>query len=489
MENQRQIIINRLKTLQNRARNQTILRNVTICLFFEFSILAVLYIATRLFSFPFAMLHITISTVGIAVILGVCLGLRHREKLTEIATLVDDNMQLKERVNTSLEVIRKNQKGEIVDLQLGDSTKAIANLDLSKIISYVMPPLLKWISIPIVIMALSFAVPRQYELQKPSTAAEQNAIDVTIANLTRQSVSIGDSKLRDEISNTIEKLKKVTNVDAAHEHLHTLNSKVRKYTSEGPDETAVAQATRTTQHFQGMDSTALADELNKLSEQPELTPELQAQLTKLFAKLSEHIPPGKLRQTFEQIQGQTVSRNTLQEIADALQQANQLKLLEEQLIDSRKDIALASIETEQSSGGIASSDGAPGQESGNKETQGTHVVANTSDFSPTKNEIPLSTNNTIKSKPLTGDETPSIQISDNELTINPEDSLGTPSITRVFTGKTAHQRTEPDYLPFRDVVLSAQREYALAIENNRIPVRYRSQIKAYLEAIVKVDEK
>ena len=487
MENQRQIIINQLKAIQNRARNQAILRNVTICLFFEFSILAVLYIAIRLFSFPFAMLHITISAVGIAVILGVCLGLRHREKLTEIATLVDDNMQLKGRVNTSLEVIRKNQKGEIVDLQIGDSAEAIANLDLTKTVSYVMPPLLKWISIPIFIMALSFAVPRQYEGQRPSTAAEQNAIDMTIAKLTRQSVSIDDSKIRDDISRTIEKLKKVTHADAAHEHLHTLNSKVRKYASEGPDETAIAQATRTAQHFQGMDSTALADELNKLSEQSELTPELQDQLTKLFAKLSEHIPQGKLRQTFDQIQGQTVSPNTLQEIADALQQANQLKLLEEQLIDSRKDIALASIETEQLSNGIAGSGGVPGQESGNKETQGTQVVENTSDFSPTKKDIPLSTNNNIK--PLTGDEAPSIQISGNELTIHPEDSLGAPSITRVFTGRTAHRGTEPDYLPFSDVVLSAQREYALAIENNRIPVRYRSQIKAYLEAIAKVDEK
>ena len=110
MENQRQIILNQLKTLQNRARNQEIINKVALCLFIEFCILAVLDIAIRLFSFPYAMLHITISTVGFAVVLGICLGLRHREELTEIATVVDDTMQLKERVNTSLEVIQKKPR-------------------------------------------------------------------------------------------------------------------------------------------------------------------------------------------------------------------------------------------------------------------------------------------------------------------------------------------------------------------------------------------
>ena len=489
MENQRQIIINQLKTLQKRARNQAILRYVTICLFFEFCILAVLGIAIRLFPFPFAMLNITMSTVGFAIVLGIFLGLRHREKLSEIATLVDDNMQLKARVNTSLEVIQKNQKGQIVDLQIGDSAEAIADSDPKKVIPYVMPPLLKWISIPILIIILSFAIPRQYELPQPTTAAEQNAIDMTIDNLTKQSVSISDSKIRDGISNTIEKLKKVTNAKAAHKHIHELNSEVRKHTSELPDDSAITQAAQTTQHFQGMDSTALADELSRLSEQPELTPELRDQLAKLFAKLSENIPQGKLRQTVDQIQGKTVSPNTLQQIADALQQANQLKALEEQLIENRKDIALASIEAEQSSGGIASSESAPGQESGNIETQGTQVEESSSDFSPTKNDIPPSTKSDTTSKPLTGDETPSIQFSPNKFRLQSMHSSDTASITRVFSGNTENQGNEPDYLPFSNVVLSAQREYALALENNRIPARYRKQIKAYLEAIAKVDEK
>ena len=47
----------------------------------------------------------------------------------------------------------------------------------------------------------------------------------------------------------------------------------------------------------------------------------------------------------------------------------------------------------------------------------------------------------------------------------------------------------PAYLPFSEVVLNTSRTYAEAVENNRIPVRYRAQIKAYLEAISKENEK
>lgn len=489
MEDQRQIIISQLRTLQNRARNQTTIKYVTICLFIEFCILAILYITIRLFPFPFTILHMSISTVGFAVVICIFLGLRRREKLNKIASFVDDTMQLKERVYTSLEVILKDQRGDIFDLQIGDTAEAIANSDPKKLYPYVLPPLLKWVSVPIVIMLLSYAIPRQYELPKRLTVAERNAINRTIADLTAQSDSMSNPEIGNDIGNTIEKLKKVTNVNVAHEHLHELNSKVRKQKSELPDKEVVAQATLNTQHFKDMDTTALADELNRLSEQPELTPELRDQLAKLFAKMSENLPRGKLRQSLEQIQGKTVSPDTLQEIADALHQANQLKLLEDQLIDSRKDIALAGIEVDRSSGDIASSNSVPGQESGYKETQGTQIESNTSRFNPmTNNTAPSVQNNTV-SNPITGDETPSIHSSKHKLTLKPEDSTEAQRVTRVFTGNKVDQGTEPDYLEFSDVVLTAQREYAQGIENNRIPMRYRSQIKAYLEAIAKVNEK
>ncbi len=51
MEDQREIIINQLKALQNRARNQAMIKYITICLFIGFCILAILSITIRVFHY------------------------------------------------------------------------------------------------------------------------------------------------------------------------------------------------------------------------------------------------------------------------------------------------------------------------------------------------------------------------------------------------------------------------------------------------------
>jgi hypothetical protein len=47
---------------------------------------------------------------------------------------------------------------------------------------------------------------------------------------------------------------------------------------------------------------------------------------------------------------------------------------------------------------------------------------------------------------------------------------------------------EPAYMQYREVYLSAKQAYAEAMERDRIPVRYRHQIKAYLEAITNTNQ-
>ena len=63
-----------------------------------------------------------------------------------------------------------------------------------------------------------------------------------------------------------------------------------------------------------------------------------------------------------------------------------------------------------------------------------------------------------------------------------EPSAESQRFSRVFTDEEV-LKGGGDYLLFGDVVLSAKRAYARAIENNRVPVRYQAQIQAYLEAI------
>lgn len=489
MENPRNVITNCLKALRTRSHTQIIFQTVTQTIFFAMCFLAVLYLGNRLVLFPFSISLITFLVVIGAVVFGICLGIRHRPTLPDIGGFIDEHLELKERASTSLELIQENKKDELTQLQIRDTAEGIRNIDFAKIIPYTPPRLLKWTLIPLLIIGISFAMPRQYELPQPPTTVEHEAIEKTIENLSDGLENIQNLIVQDEIKKTIKQLQNVKDVASAQEHLRDLNKKLQKKKSEFPDVSAIAEATQATEHFNGMDATTLTDELERLAAQAELTPELRDELKKLFEKMAENVPQGELSQTLDQVQGKTVSPDTLQEIVDALNQLNELNQLEVQLTENRKDIALAGIETDQPDGGIASSDGAPGGESGKQETQGTQVTNGPSDVSPSDNGTTPSVNENATEKPLTGDAAPSLEIAGNELKISSETASDIQSITRVFTGKAGNTGTEPDYLPFSDVVLSAQREYAQAIENNRIPVRYRSQIKAYLEAIAKIDEK
>ena len=492
MENSRNIIVNILKALQTRSRAQKMFQNVTQVAFFAMCFLAALYVGNRFVLFSFSISLITFLVAIGAAAFGICIGIRHRPTLSDIARYVDEHLELKERANTSLELIQENREDELAQLQIRDTAEGIGNIDFTKIIPYTPPRMLKWVSIPLLIIGLSFAVPRQYELPQPPTAAEQEAIEKTIGNLSDRLENVQDPTVQDEIRKAIKQLKNVKDVASAQEHLRALNKKVQQKKSEFPDESAIAQATQATEHFNGMDANILTDELERLAEQAELTPELRDELTKLFEKMAANIPQGELSRTLDQVQGKAISPDTLQEIVDALQKLNELNQLEAQLTESRKNIALAGIETNQPAGGVANSDGAPGRESGKQETQGTQgtqVTSGPSDITPSDNGTTPSVDENATEKPLTGDEAPSLEIAGNELNISSETASDTQSITRVFTGKVGNTGTESEYLPFSDVVLSAQRKYAQSIENNQIPLRYRSQIKAYLEAIAKIDEK
>ena len=253
-------------------------------------------------------------------------------------------------------------------------------------------------------------------------------------------------------------------------------------------ETSIADATQATPRFKGMNAERLAAELEALAAQPVLSAELQAELAELFARLAKSLPNTPLAE----MQGKGVSAETLRDIAEILREAKaftQLARLEAQLTASRKELALASIDAATPSGGVANSDGAPGQESGNAEVQGTLEMG--TETSPASEEGVSKDRENAGDRPprygddaslLTGDETSSLQVNGEELILTTEPSAESQRFSRVFTGEEV-LIGDSDYPLFSTVVLNAKREYARAIENNRIPMRYQAQIQAYLEAI------
>ncbi len=486
MEHPERTILNCLTALRNRAYRCALIQMVTRAIFCGACVLAVLFIGIRLIRFPIPMTVVMPLVIVGAVIVGICFSFRHWQTLFDTARFVEDDLALKERVSTALELIEKNRQDDFTQLQIRDTANTLATVERSKVVPYTLPPLLKWMPIPLLLIAISFAVPRLYELPQPLTDREQRAIDLAVENLERIDTSI----IREKRDETINALKNAADAADAQARLRALTREVREQKSKLPDETAIMEATQATQHFKGMGTDALADELEALAEQAEIPPELREALAELAAKLAADVPEGALSRSLAEIQGKAVSPDVLRDIVAALREVKQLQQLEAQLTESRKGIALASIETAQVGDNIATSDGAPGQELGNRETQGTLATGEGTDFSPTNSDSTTAPDGADTSKPLIGDETPLASSPDGEvLTVTPAVTSDSERVTRSSAGDTMDTTAASDYLPFSEVALAARREYARAVENKRIPKRYQAQIKTYLEAIATIDAK
>ena len=510
------VILNVLKDVRTRMHRQDFLQKGTSAVFCGLLFLAMLFVMNRFVPLPiFADEHggqapvlRYVRTVGFALLVvlgaggvGICLSFRCRKDLRTVARSVDLQMGLKERLGTAYELMdtmardrlspdREESVGGFAHLQIRDAANAVLECQarLHTAFPYRVPGILKAFPIPLLFIALSFAVPLRYDVPLPLTAAQQNAVDAAVQNLEKMQADA--PTLQAQIRETVEKLKAAKDVREAQTHLSALNAAVRKQKSKqhAEIETSIADATQETPRFKGMDAERLAAELEALAAQSELSSELQAELAELFARLAKSLPNTPLAE----MQSKGVSAETLRDIAEILREAKaftQLARLEAQLTASRKELALASIDTATPSGGVANSDGAPGQESGNAEVQGTLETA--AETSPAREERVSKDRETAGDRPprygddaslLTGDDASSLQVKGEPLMLTTEPSAESQRFSRVFTGEKG-LTGDSDYPLFSDVVLNAKREYARAIENNRIPTRYQAQIQAYLEAV------
>ena len=510
------VILNVLKDVRTRMHRQDFLQKGTSAVFCGLLLLAMLFVMNRFVPLPiFAAEHggqapvlRYVGVVGFALLVvlgtggvGICLSFRCRKDLRTVARSVDLQMGLKERLGTAYELIDaiardrllpdgEDSAGGFAHLQIRDAANAVLECQarLHAAFPYRVPGILKAFPIPLLFIALSFAVPLRYDVPLPLTAAQQNAVDAAVQNLEKMQADA--PTLQAQIRETGEKLKAAKDVREAQMQLSALNAAVRKQKTEqhAEMEASIADATQATPRFKGMNAERLAAELEALAAQSALSSELQAELAELFARLAKSLPNTPLAE----MQGKGVSAETLRDIAEILREAKaftQLARLEAQLTASRKELALASIDTATPSGGVANSDGAPGQESGNAEVQGTLETA--AETSPAREERVSKDRVTAGDRPprydddaslLTGDDASSLQVTGKSLMLTTEPSAESQRFSRVFTGEEV-LTGDNDYPLFSDVVLNAKREYARAIENNRIPTRYQAQIQAYLEAV------
>ena len=485
-----QRIRNCLTDIGARMYRQALLQTVALTFFSGLIFLTILFFLNRLIPLPMPMSGIGWGVMSVATIVGACLSIKHRKDLLFVAQAVDEKMELRERLSTAFGLIQSSSEDEFAQFQIRDAAETATTLDIGKISPYRAPKLLRLFPIPLLLIGISFAIPPLYEVPQPLTEFQQQALDSVIQNLEGKQVK--NPILQEQILDTVNRLKAAKDLGTAQEHLGSLNREIRKQKSE---QDVITKSTETSQRFRGMDADQLGSELNDFTEQVEIPSELQAELRRLFERLTESLPEGALRNSLNQIQGRAVTPESLQDIIDALQQTEtltHLAQLEADLIANRKELALADIETTTSGGGIANMDGTAGQNAGTREVQGTREASSSSESQSTselvddekmQNSIDEGNRTTL----LTGDETPNLEINGENLTLTAPSSGDSESFSGVFTGEP--RVDAPAYLPFSDVVLNAERAYAEAVNNNRIPVKYRTQIKEYLEAISKKNEK
>ena len=487
-----------LSVIQRRMRVQSVCTGLACYTFWALLLTSGMILLSRFVRLPNIPSVVILIPIIVAAILAIGLTFVRRISLSTVALFVDKQLNLKERFSTAVELIQRKAADDLSHLQVRDTATLCTATSPSTVVPYRFPPVFKWFPIPLLLVTASFAMPRMYELPIPPTAAQKRAIDETVKDLSGMIGEIDDLLLAKNIQDAVKRLKNTDSL-TVQDRLSKLRSEVRArkqpFTDNELEEVSevFAEASNEINRFKNMDPGKLAEELENLANERNLSPELQEELRALFNKIAERLEDNSVAKNLvtemDGLQTQTVGPETLKKIARQLanldklaRNQEQLEQVLEQIAASRKNIALASLDLEidRDSGGIANSEGSAGDESTTGETRGTTASAD-SDFNPAKTVDEVEFGNQT-----TASETPqSLRTDGPELRLKgASSSAETLGDTDVYVGDDAlNGEDEVEYIPYREVVLNAKQEYAEAIGKNRIPVRYQQLISNYLEAV------
>lgn len=472
-----QIIQNKLSAVQRRMRIDSIFQNLATFNLWGLIIAGILLVANRFFLLPIPIGIAASLPIVVASAAAVGASLLPQMDPSEVARLVDQRLNLKERLGTALEAMDRSDPSDFAALQIRDTARASQEILPAAAISYTVPSILKWLPIPMLIVGLSFFIPRMYEVPTPPTATEQAAIHDAASRLEGAVSGLDNAELSKKVEETVKTLRnKRTGVQPAQKKLSKLREEVeaeKKQLSENEIDEAVetiSAVSKNSELLSGTDTEEIASELQKLTDQMDgLTETQRAELDALLRQLAQRLgnnPAAKnLVDQLNEIGTEGVSPEMLAKIARSLldidRQAKDMAQLEgilEEIKASRKNIGLAGIEMARKTGGVAGSDGGPGEESGTGEAQGTQLGAMSSEEQSTE------------ALQLTGVTSDSEEFSIASTQAAPSDE------------------EEPVYMRHREVYLNAKQAYAEAVEREEIPVRYRQRVKDYIDAITNTDE-
>ncbi len=468
-----QIIQNKLSAIRRRMRIEGVFQNLATFNLWGLLIAGILFVANRFFPLPIPIGFAVALSIIIASATAVGLSLMRKIDPFEVARFVDQRLNLKERLGTALEAMERRNAGDFAILQVRDAARAAQGILPATVVSYTVPRTLKWLPIPMLLVGFSFFIPRMYEIPPPPTVSEQAAIHDAAARLEGVVSGSNKSELSKQVEETAKALRnsRTGGVQAAQEKLSKLREEVqaeKNRLAENELDQAVETISKLSANSNllgGADTAEIASELQKLADQMDgLTEAQRAELDALLRQLAQRLggnPAAKnLVDQLNEIGTEGVSPEMLAKIARSLleidQQAKDIAQLEdilEEIKTSRKNIGLAGIEMARKTGGVAGSDGGPGEESETGEARGTQVEAMPPETQPTE---------ALQLRGATSES----------------EEFATASTQEVPSGEE-----EPTYIPHRKAYLNAKQAYAEAVERDNIPVRYRQRVKDYLDAI------
>ena len=472
-----QIIQNKLSAIQHRMRIESVFQNLATFNLWGLLIAGVLLVASRFFPLPIPIGFAIALPIVIASTIAVGLNLMRKIDLFAVAHLVDQRLSLKERLGTALEAMDRRGTGDFAILQIRDAARTAQGILPAAVVSYTVPRTLKWLPIPMLLVGLSFFIPRMYEIIPPPTAPEHTAIHDAAARLEGAVSDLDKTELSKQVEETVKALRnKRTGVQAAQEKLLREDMQARKsqLAENGVDQAVetISKLSEDSNLLSGANTEEIAAELQKLADQVDgLTEAQRAELDALLRQLAEQLggnPTAKsLVDQLNEIGTEGVSPEMLAKIARSLLEIDhrakdmaQMEEILEEIKASRKNIGLAGIEMARKTGGVAGSDGGPGEESGTGEARGTQVEAMSSESQPTEAlQLRGATSDSEEFSTASTQETPSDE-----------------------------EEEQPTYMPYRAAYLNAKQAYAEAMERDGIPVRYRQRVKDYLDAIAETSK-
>ena len=102
-----------LTDIRGRMYRQALLQTIVSTLFCGLVLLVLLFFFNRVIPLPMRMLTVSWIVIFIATVVGICLSVRHRKNLHCVARVVDEKIELRERLSTAFGLTQTNPEKRI----------------------------------------------------------------------------------------------------------------------------------------------------------------------------------------------------------------------------------------------------------------------------------------------------------------------------------------------------------------------------------------